>query len=109
MLATAVPVRTGLAEETSVVVVPVAAGAWAIVNAVTWSPLAKNSRPPPALGLAKCSTGQKASRWTSRERVPQRCEQAWNTCRGLVVWMPPLTIQSDEIDLLERATIAAIA
>jgi len=26
----------------------------------------------------------------------------------IVVWMPPLTIQSDEIDLLERATAAAI-
>ena len=29
---------------------------WAIVYAVTWSPLATNSRPPPALGLAKWLT-----------------------------------------------------
>src|SRR5436305_9268147 len=31
-------------------------GAGASVNAVTWSPLPTNSRPPPALGLAKWFT-----------------------------------------------------
>jgi hypothetical protein len=38
------------------VVVVVVAGGVAIVNASTWLPAPRNSRPPPALGVAKCST-----------------------------------------------------
>ena len=53
---TPVPARTLLADETNVVVVWDAAGGSAIVYAVTWSPLATNSLPPPALGLAKWLT-----------------------------------------------------
>ena len=55
---TAPPTGAGFGDATSVVLVEVGAGAWAIVYAVTWSPLPTNKRPPPALGVAKWLTSE---------------------------------------------------
>jgi hypothetical protein len=55
------PAKAGLREEVRLVVVAVAPGIWAIVNAVTWSPLAVKSFPPPALGVAKWLTSAPVS------------------------------------------------
>ena len=53
---TAPPADVGFGDAASVVLVEVGGGAWAIVYAVTWAPLATNRGPPPALGVAKWLT-----------------------------------------------------